>query len=605
MSCGCQTTSSNCVREPFNANFVRPLTHIRGVDANGCVSYAPATSFAFNVQDTNTLDLTLAAGVISGNVRISGAAGNQVQALADGLFVPAGAGLQILDTNTVDLTLAGNVLSAQARISTNAGNVLQALANGLFVPAGAGLQIVDTNTIDLTLLGGVLTAQAIISPNAGNALQALPNGLFVPASTSISIQDTPSVDLTLVGGVLSANVIISTNAGNQLQLLPNGLYVAPSAFSLNVIDTNTVDLSLAGNNLTANVIISPNAGNALQALSNGLFVPSTASLSVQDTNSVDLTLTGGVLSASVIISPNAGNQLQLLPNGLYVAPSTFSLTVTDTNTVDLTLVGSNLTADVIVSPNVGNALQVLPNGLYVGPGAYSLSDCAGNPLPIGTQVLTCPTGVLLLNINDQLIASNPPGTALRTLSSKNCPEPANNDYIIIADNAGNVRYTRMSEAVSYGLTAGSPIVFPNIPLVTLQPPNTTTGTIDSAAFTNPRNCGAAYPKGTMTASLQHSFNQNNSTSTAFAEISFLRSLISRIDNYNTPGVTNTPLTGHGWRNQSIFAVGPSTERVVDLGLGIAPGSTTTYSRSLSVTGATNFYYVTVENWSATFNITTL
>ena len=597
MSCGCQTTSSNCVREPFNANFVRPLTHIRGVDANGCVSYAPATSFAFNVQDTNTLDLTLAAGVISGNVRISGAAGNQVQALADGLFVPAGAGLQILDTNTVDLTLAGNVLSAQARVSTNAGNVLQALANGLFVPAGAGLQIVDTNTIDLTLLGGVLSAQAVISPNAGNALQALPNGLFVPSPSSISVQDTTSVDLTLAGGVLSANVIISTNAGNQLQLLPNGLYVAPSTFSLIVNDTNTVDLNLVGNNLTANVIVSPNAGNALQVLPNGLFVPAASSISIQDTNSVDLTLTGGVLSADVIISPNAGNQLQLLPNGLYVAPSTFSLTVSDTNTVDLNLVGNNLTADVIVSPNAGNALQVLPNGLYVGAGAYSLSDCAGNPLPVGTQVLTCPAGISLLNINDPLIASSAPGTTLRTLSPKNCPEPTNNDYIIIADNTGNVRYTRMNEAIAHNLTP-NPIILPNLPLVTLQPPNTTTGTIDSASFTNPRSCFGVFVKGFVGGILQHSFNQNNNFSTAIARIDFFRDLVSQINNYNTPGITNTPLTGHAWRNQNVYAAGFSAERIVDLGSSIAPGGTAVFSRSLFTQGATNFYYVTVEEWNA-------
>jgi hypothetical protein len=332
-----------------------------------------------------------------------------------------------------------------------------------------------------------------------------------------------------------------------------------------------------------------------------LFVPATSSISIQDTNSVDLTLTGGVLSADVIISPNAGNQLQLLPNGLYVAPSTFSLTVTDTNTVDLTLVGNNLTANVIVSPSAGNALQVLPNGLYVGAGAYSLSDCAGNPLPVGTQVLTCPTGPSALNINDQLIASNPPGTALRTLSPKNCPEPANNDSIIIADNTGNVRYTRMSEAVFHRVNP-NPIVFPNIPLVTLQPPNTTTGIIDSATFTNPRSCYPVFPKGEMGGVLQHSFNQNNSVSTAFARISFLRDLISQIDNYNAPGITNTPLTGHAWRNQSIVAGGFSYERVVELGFGIAPGATTTYNREVFTTGATNFYYVTVNNWNATFNI---
>ena len=602
MSCGCQTTQSNCVREPFNANFVRPLQYIRGVDANGCVSYALANSFALNVQDTNTLDLTLAANVISGNVRISGAAGNQVQALADGLFVPVGAGLQIVDTNTVDLTLAGGVLSAQTRISSNAGNVLQALANGLFVPVGAGLQIADTNTVDLTLAGGVLSAQAIISPNAGNALQALANGLFVPATLSISVQDTSSVDLTLAGGILSANVVISPSAGNQLQLLANGLYVAPSTFNLTVTDTPTVDLTLVGSNLTASVIVSPNVGNALQVLPNGLFVPASSSISIQDTSSVDLTLTGGVLSADVIISPNVGNQLQLLPNGLYVSPSTFSLTVTDTPTVDLTLTGSNLTADVIVSPNAGNALQVLPNGLYVGAGAYSLSDCFGNPLPVGTEVLTCPTNVLQLNINDQLIASNPPGTTLRVLSPKNCPEPLNNDSIIIANSAGNVRYTRMSEAVFHDLTAGSPIVFPNIPLVTLQPPNTTTGVIDSAAFTNPRSCFAVYAKGGMTAILQHSYNQNNSLSVADASISNLRLLTSRIDNYNTPGITGTPLTGHAWRNETIRAIGLTSHRMVELGQSIAPLATIIFNRQMIVSAATNFYYVTVENWSASFAV---
>jgi len=420
MSCGCQTTSSNCVREPFNANFVRPLQYIRGVDANGCVSYAPATSL------------------------------------------------------------------------------------------------------------------------------------------SLAVQDTTSVDLTLTGGVLSANVIISPNAGNQLQLLPNGLYVAPSTFSLNVIDTNTVDLNLAGGNLSANVIVSPNAGNALQ----------------------------------------------VLPNGLYVAPSTFSLTVSDTNTVDLNLVGNNLSANVVVSPNAGNALQVLPNGLYVGAGAYSLSDCAGNPLPVGTQVLTCPAGISLLNINDSLIVPSAPGTTLRTLSPKNCPQPTNNDSIIIADNSGNVRYTSMREAIYHSLLT-NPIVFPNLALITLQPPNTTTGIIDSASFTNPRNCIPVFPKGSLTAILQHSFNQNNNASFAFASITQLRDIFSRIDNYNTPGITGTPLTGHAWRNQTVAAFGANSERIIDLGNPIFPSSTTTFNRQLSVTGATNFYYVTVENWNAAFGIIAL
>ena len=365
------------------------------------------------------------------------------------------------------------------------------------------------------------------------------------------------------------------------------------------------EINLVGNNLTASVIVSPNAGNALQALANGLFVPAAAFTSIQDTTSVDLTLTGGVLSADVIISPNAGNQLQLLANGLYVAPSTFSLTVTDTNTVDLTLAGSNLSANVIISPNAGNALQVLPNGLYVSPGSYSLSDCNNNPLPAGARVLTCPSVTSALNINNQLIVSNPPGTALRTLSPKNCPEPNNNEYIIIADNVGNVRYTPMSEAIAYSLTGSSPIVFPNIPLITLQPPNTTTGVIDSASFTNPRSCFGVFPKGVMNAVFQHSFNQNNATSVAIARIGNLKDIISRIDNYNTPGITGTPLTGHAWRNQAVDATGFTSNRIIDLAPSILPLSTLVFSRQTFMLGATNFYYVTVENWSASFNVIAL
>ena len=289
----------------------------------------------------------------------------------------------------------------------------------------------------------------------------------------------------------------------------------------------------------------------------------------------------------------------------FPATSLTLLNVQDTNTIDLTLVGGVLSAQTIISPNAGNALQALPNGLYVSPGGYSLNDCNNNPLPIGSRVLTCPASTSAFNINDQLIASNPPGTALRTLSSKNCPEPANNDYIIIADNAGNVRYTRMREAVFHNLIAGSPIVFPNLPLVTLQPPNTTTGIIDSASFTNPRSCFGVFVKGVLNAFLQHSFNQNNSQSIVSAQISNLRSLISSIVNYNTPGITNTPLTSHAWRNKSIISAGFSTERVVDLGVGILPGATTTFNREIVMAGATDFYYVTVENWSASFSVLAL
>jgi hypothetical protein len=112
-------------------------------------------------------------------------------------------------------------------------------------------------------------------------------------------------------------------------------------------------------------------------------------------------------------------------------------------------------------------------------------------------------------------------------------------------------------------------------------------------------------KGVVNAFLQHSFNANNSQSFANAQIIGLRSLFSSIVNYNTPGITNTPLNSHSWRNQSISAIAFSAERIVDLGVGILPGATATFNREVVMGGATDFYYVTVENWSASFNVIAL
>jgi hypothetical protein len=379
--------------------------------------------------------------------------------------------------------------------------------------------------------------------------------------------------------------------------LSNGLYVPPSTSSFNVADTSTVDLNFTGGTLTANVIVSPNTGNALQVLSNGLFVPS-SSISVQDTNSVDLTLTGGVLSANVIVSPNTGNQLQVLSNGLYVPPSTSSFSVLDTSTIDLDFTNNILRAYAIISNNPDNALTD-SNGLFVP--AYR--DCNDNLLSPGARLLRCPVLTQRLNFNRTLISTNQNGgTDFLEFTARGCPSPENADYIIIANVAGDVLYTRMREAIFHNLTQGSPIVFPNLALVTLQPPFFTTGFIDSAGFTNPRNCFAVYPKGIMTATLQHSFNQNNATSIASANILGLKSLVSRIDNYNTPGITGTPLTGHAWRNQTVSATDFSADRIVDLAPGIGPNASASFFREVNKQGASNYYYITAENWSATFNI---
>ena len=384
MSCRCQGTQSNCITEPFNANFVRPLQYVRGVDDNGCVSYTPVTSFALNVQDTNTLDLAFANGIISGNVRISGAAGNQIQALADGLFVSS-TSINVQDTPTIDLTLtATNVLSADVNVSAQTGNAVQVLSDGLFV---GQINVQDTPTVDLTLSpSNDLSANVNVSAQPRNAVQVLSDGLFV---AQINVQDTPTVDLTLTAtNDLSADVNVSSQPGNAVQVLPDGLFVA----QINVQDTPTVDLTLTPtNDLSADVNVSTQAGNAIQVLPDGLFVSSN-SINVQDTPTVDLTLTPtNDLSADVNVSAQPGNAIQILTDGLFV--SSTSINVQDTPTVDLTLTAGNvLSANVNISAQTGNGLQVLADGLYI---PSTSNPCLTNP----PNLVSFPTNDLLAAYN--------------------------------------------------------------------------------------------------------------------------------------------------------------------------------------------------------------
>lgn len=71
------------------------------------------------------------------DVKKDPAADNQVSISTAGVYVPKGAGLTVTDTTTVDLTLASGDLSADVKISPTAGNLLKTDAGGLLVaPAG-------------------------------------------------------------------------------------------------------------------------------------------------------------------------------------------------------------------------------------------------------------------------------------------------------------------------------------------------------------------------------------------------------------------------------------------------------------------------------------
>ncbi len=101
---------------------------------------------------------------------------------------PCGGGtLEVLDTESVDLTLAADVLSADVIIDPAAGNQLSVGVDGLFVPEGAGTTVSDTTSVDLTLAAGDISAAVIVSGTAGNQLTSTASGLYVPAGAAAAL----------------------------------------------------------------------------------------------------------------------------------------------------------------------------------------------------------------------------------------------------------------------------------------------------------------------------------------------------------------------------------------------------------------------------------
>lgn len=116
---------------------------------------------------------------------VSVAVGNQLTCTPAGLFVPSSGGsISVDDTDCINLTLAAGVLTADPVISPTVGNQLTCTASGLYVPTGAEtpLTVTDTNSINLTASGvanHTLSADVNISAAPPNTVQILPDGLFV------------------------------------------------------------------------------------------------------------------------------------------------------------------------------------------------------------------------------------------------------------------------------------------------------------------------------------------------------------------------------------------------------------------------------------------
>ncbi|TXH48810.1 MAG: hypothetical protein E6Q97_24020 [Desulfurellales bacterium] len=279
--------------------------------------------------DTNTINITLTPdpGVGDVNIRadavLSPNAGNILQFLGNGMFVqgPDNGPINVvptsvLDTATIDMTLAANVLSAVVIRSPDAGQILQLRANGVYVPGpqtgnpiDVPTTVLDTASVDLTLAANVLSADVIISPNAGNQLQLLGNGLFVSgfAGTITTATDTNTIDHTVAAGVLSSQVIISPNAGNIITALGNGLYATVAAnFVTSVVDTLSIDLTVAAGVLQADLRIDPSAENVLNLGVPGVIVEAATTAEEEAETAGDLVITALVLGH--IVNARTGTQ---------------------------------------------------------------------------------------------------------------------------------------------------------------------------------------------------------------------------------------------------------------------------------------------------------
>lgn len=312
---------------PAGAPVVLDVTPVLGAD---CLTHTvPETPFV--ALDTNTIDHTNFGPyghTLSSQVKISAISGNIISAQGDGIYAPATT-VAVQDSSCIDLSIVGppgaQVISANAIISPNAGNQVQCLANGLFVPPDAAetpITVIDTPCINLTASGTAnhtVQADLVVSPAPGNAAQCTAQGLFVPAETVVSVVavDTPCIDITVTEAPsgqfnVSAVPVISPDIGNGLTCTPNGLY-ATSTTPLTVLDTQCINLTLVGDQLSADPVLAdtypsfPAGCNGLQCTPTGLAAP-------PDSAGSTATVVGQQLSDTLVNEGEANSQVDTTIN---------------------------------------------------------------------------------------------------------------------------------------------------------------------------------------------------------------------------------------------------------------------------------------------------
>lgn len=160
------------------------------VTQHGC-EYTFALSGVLTVEDTSSVDLTLAADVLSAAVNISASANNQLTIQSDGLDVRP---VAVTDSSSIDFTLTpgsgSQTLTGTVKVSASSNNQITTQADGLDVRPVA---VTDTSTIDFTLTPAsgsqTLTGSVKVSADANNNISAHADGIYAPSVSTLAWTD--------------------------------------------------------------------------------------------------------------------------------------------------------------------------------------------------------------------------------------------------------------------------------------------------------------------------------------------------------------------------------------------------------------------------------
>lgn len=403
-----------------------------------------------------------------------------------------------IDSSTIDFVTSGTKnhnITASVKVSTSAGNTLQVLGNGLFVPTPPTQvpQVLGFNSstriVSLSNGGGSFALppdldNQILSLDIVNRILSISNGNSVdltPLFTSLSISETllttnnsNSILFTTSGTAnhtLTASVKIDSTQPNAVSINSNGLFVTPQQ-SISTAQTDSITLNANGlfnHNISADIRIDTTQPNALTVGPNGLHVPlSTATITPQNGLSGTpgiVELGGDLLKHTLVNDSSLSKQYNLAFNAksiIFGSEHSTYLTATNEfefgniNVKDITsnsLVNTNSYYDVCFNNNIVGSGKIISSLNSILRYNSTTAITIQNSTPVTGNL----SGLLLKsNINNNttlLQASGLSGTATRALS-------ANYSYIDVlpeaSANTSVISHVAASVIASpYYLPAGS------------------------------------------------------------------------------------------------------------------------------------------------------